>query len=143
MFSYIIFIISLLGLALLFSIRIFEFQKGRVIISENIKDNLERKTRKHLSVLCFCTSHFNRHNIIRLSFFIYEEIKVFVVKIFHSIIGKIKNSDFKIVKVIMGKKILKRDGDVSSFLNDIADFKRENGLNNQKIDKEDLGKFEN
>ena len=129
MFSYIIFIISLLGLALLFSVRIFEFQRSKIVISENIRNHIERKTRKHLSILCFCMSHFNRRNIVRLTLFIYGEIKVFVVKIFHSIIRKIKNSDLKIVNIIMGKKILKRNGDVSSFLSDIADHKRESNEN--------------
>ena len=129
MFSYIIFIISLLGLALLFSVKIFEFQKDRVVISENIKNNIERKTRKHLSVLNFYASHFNRRNAIRFALFIYNEIKVFVVKIFYIVIRKIKNSDSKIVNIIMGKKVLRRDGEVSSFLNDIADFKKESNEN--------------
>lgn len=134
MFSYIIFIIALLGLALLFSFRIFEFQKNRVVISEDIKNHLERKTKKHLSVLNFYASHFNRRNAIKFVFFIYEETKIFVIKIFRIIIKKVKNSDSKLISVIVGKKILRRDGEVSSFLNDIADYKRESNENRPDID---------
>lgn len=134
MFIYILFIISLLGLTMLFCFKIFEFQKDRVVISENIKNHLERKTKKHLSILNFYASHFNRRNTIRFVFFIYEEIKTFVIRIFSSLLKKIKNSDSKIVNVIVGKKILRRDGEVSSFLNDIADFKRESNENRPDID---------
>ncbi|TSD03436.1 MAG: hypothetical protein Athens071416_117 [Parcubacteria group bacterium Athens0714_16] len=134
MFVYILFIISLLGLTMLFCFKIFEFQKDRVVISENIKNHLERKTKKHLSILNFYASYFNRRNAIRFVFFIYEEIKTFVVRIFHIAVKKVKNSDSKIVNIIMGKKVLRRDGEVSSFLNDIADFKRESNENRPDID---------
>lgn len=142
MTSYILFIISLLGISVLFTIKILEMEKGKVVISEDIRNHLEKKTRKHLSILYVFASHFNKRTIIRVSKLIFEELKYFLFKIYNDLTKKVKNSDLKIIKTITGKRTITREGNASPFLSDIAEFKKENGLGENKND-EDLIKFEN
>ncbi|MFA5838363.1 MAG: hypothetical protein WC849_00245 [Candidatus Paceibacterota bacterium] len=142
MTSYILFIISLLGISILFSIKILETEKGRVVISEDIKNHLEKKTRKHLSILYIFASHFNKRTMLRVSKLVYEELKYFLFKIYDDLIKRVKNSDLKIIKIIRGEKTLTKKGSISPFLSNIAEFKKENNLGENK-DNEDLSKFEN
>jgi len=145
MISYIIFFISLLGITLLFLIKIFELEKGKIVISENIKNHLEKKTKKHLSVLCLCASHINKNTIIKTLSFVYEEIRTFTLRIVDNITKKIRNSDFKIINIISGKKVLRKDGEASAFINNIAEFKKENGFGEKEknIVNENFKEFEN
>jgi len=132
-----LFFFSLVGIVIILANKLLEIEKGKSIIPLKLKNVAEIKIAKSALLVSKKINSFTanklRKIIIKTILFFYRTIARFINKT----LEKIRNEDIKLIRIVKGEKLLNRNGEASSFLRDVSEFKKENLRNRSEDDLTD------
>lgn len=122
-----LFIISILGLVVMFWFKLYEIKSGKTIYPEHIRKSADNMVVKTIDKAYITGTRVGQLPIKDLTTKAVGNVAKHVGDGVSKVYKKAINSDSKITNLINGKKVLSRNEKRSDFLNDIEEHKRNNG----------------
>jgi hypothetical protein len=119
----ILFAISILGLVIMFWLKIHELSSGKALYPAEVRDSADLAVKTALNKASIMVSKAGKVPVKDISAKAVQRVGVGVYKIY----DKTRKSDNKLSNFVRGRKVLSRNNKRSDFLDTIEEYKRENG----------------